>query len=398
MSDNLKKVTSVRMPQVNVNDDEVTLVSWRVDNNEQVTEGRPLCEVETSKAVGDVEAPASGVLRQIKKVGEQIAVGEIFAYIGPSQQDIERHITSEAAASGESSRPSKGKAAVDATIGAVDLARQYNIDLSEIPTEGKIRRSEVEAFITARGLNAPGQGTQKDEATSALPPALRGAVVAEQPLSDHQWTVAEHLTRSQSRMVVAHAAMDVDMTQAQTWIEACRRKGLMTGALPVFIHAAAAALAAESKLATFRMGRQVFRYPSTDIAYTARDQKGRLFTLVVRKADEKSLDDLAAECGRLNMSLFRGQIEPEELSGSCLTVSVLEEQPVAYHVGLQNVYQSVLLTIGAIHQKVVADDSGKPVVRPISTVILSYDHGILDGWEAAQALSALKSAVEGIQV
>ncbi len=391
-------VTPVYMPQENVNDEEVRLVAWRVENGERVESGSVLCEMETSKAIGEMIAPASGVLRQIHKIGDMIPIGEIIAYIGPSQQAIDRYINLRKQAV-EEAPTAMTSAEVEATAGALDLARRYGINLADVKTSGQIRRQDVESFIAQHGLSEV-SGTHGDIAppiSPVLPVALTTKVVALEPLSDHQWAIAGHLARTQANMVTAHAGMDLNMTAALRWVEATKKAGLMTGTIPVFLHAAAAAVVAVGKLASFRLGRQVYRYKSVDIAYTARSNDGRLFTPVVRNVDQRPLDELAAEYSRLNMAVFRGKVEPVDMCGGCLTLSVLDEHPVRFHVGLQNAYQSALLTIGAIRQELQLAD-GKPVASPTVTVTLSYDHGLMDGWEASQALAAMKKAIESVNV
>jgi 2-oxoglutarate dehydrogenase E2 component (dihydrolipoamide succinyltransferase) len=67
MSAETGAVVAVRMPQVNVNDEEVTLAAWRVEDGGRVAEGQPLCDIETSKAVGELPSPAAGVVRHAAK-------------------------------------------------------------------------------------------------------------------------------------------------------------------------------------------------------------------------------------------------------------------------------------------------------------------------------------------
>ena len=71
-------VLAVTMPQVNVNDEEVTLIGWHVKDGERAVAGEPLCEVETSKAVGDVPAPSSGVFRAVVQVAVEVPIAHQF--------------------------------------------------------------------------------------------------------------------------------------------------------------------------------------------------------------------------------------------------------------------------------------------------------------------------------
>ncbi len=391
-------VVAVRMPQVNVNDEEVTLVNWLVTDGGRAVEGQPLCEVETSKAVGEIPSPAGGTLKQAADVGDVIAIGQVFAYIGPSIEAVEAFIAAQhqSRAAPATVAGGAGATTVDATAGAIELARKYGIDLAAVTAEGRVRRADVERFIAEKGLAAPvGRGVTSHESLG-LPPALKEKVVDQGLMPQQLRSIAEHLARTQSQLVVAHVVMDVGMQGALDWIEARKKAGLMTGPIPVLLHAAAAAIAAEPKLRQFRLGGRVYSYREVDIALAARSGDGKLFTPVVRGVDRLGLDDLARECGRLGMAVFRGRLGPAEMSGACMTVSLLSDHPVRLHVGLQNSCQSVLLTAGAIREEVRMLD-GRPVATPVMTLTLSYDHGLMDGWEAAAALNAAKACIEAVR-
>jgi len=191
--------------------------------------------------------------------------------------------------------------------------------------------------------------------------------------------------------------MDVSAERATCWLEAQRRTGRMTGPVPLLLHAAAQAAKACPRLVSFRLDRRVYRYRSIDIAFTARSPDGRLFTPVVRDVPGRSLTELADQCAALSMAVFRGQLEMAHQSGGAMTVSALSDLAVRFHVGLQNAYQSALLTAGAIRDEVVLVNNA-PVTRPTVTLVLSYDHGLMDGYEAASALAAAKGALESLHV
>ena len=90
---NVNNVTPLVVPQVNVNDETVKLVRWRVTDNGKIAEGDLVCEVETTKAVAEVYAPASGILRQIVPVGVHVRVGEAIGAIGPTSEAVAAYLT-----------------------------------------------------------------------------------------------------------------------------------------------------------------------------------------------------------------------------------------------------------------------------------------------------------------
>ena len=265
-----------------------------------------------------------------------------------------------------------------------------------MPAEGKVRRADVECFVARQYRRESRTEPASDPGEDAgLPPALLELVTAQGELSAHQWSIAHHLAETQSRVVTASVAMDASVRGALSWIEAGRRQSRMVSLAPLILHAMGNAIRAHEQLACFRWGRRLFRYRSVDVAFTARSRDGRLYTPVVRRVDERTPDELATECARLGMAVFRGTIEPKQLTGGCSTLSVLDDHPVRYHVGLQNAWQSSVLTAGAVWERVELVD-GHPVGSPTVTLVLTYDHGLMDGWQAAAYLSSVKAAVEAI--
>ncbi len=404
MVDKLSSAIPIKMPQVNVNDDFVTLVGWHVEDGGEVREGEPLCEVETSKAVGDVPTPASGFIRQLTQPGDVINIGDVFARIGPTIDALDDHVAEQSAppveakpayqkstAAGAASDP-PGK--VHASAGAQALALQYGLDLGEVRHDGdRIRREDVERHLDAHGRKDLAPEPLDELARPQLPAGLRELVDSRGPMNDHTWAIARHLEQTQARVLPAHVMMDVSAVGALAWTSAQQAKGLMTSILPVLIHAVGRAAASHEELLNFRLGRDLYRYRGVDVAYTGRDTQGRLYTPVVRGAEERELDEIATECNRLNMAMIRRQLRPEEMSGACATVSMLSEQPVRSHIGLQNAYQSVLITAGAVREELRLEE-GRPVAVPTLTIAMTYDHGLMDGWQSAQALTTVKSHFE----
>ena len=71
------------VPKENVNDETVTVVAWYFTSRQQVERGQAIAQIETSKTVLDVEAPASGILRDTVAVGEEVAIGGTIGWITP---------------------------------------------------------------------------------------------------------------------------------------------------------------------------------------------------------------------------------------------------------------------------------------------------------------------------
>ena len=75
--------TEIKVPDLGVNVDSVVLLNWLKNEGEPVKRGDPLCEVQTDKAVAEVESVAQGVLlKQVIEVETEVTVGTVIAYVG----------------------------------------------------------------------------------------------------------------------------------------------------------------------------------------------------------------------------------------------------------------------------------------------------------------------------
>ncbi len=78
----------VLVPKENVNDETARLVAWFVEDGAHVEAGRLLAQVETSKAVLDIEAPSAGVVRFAAKAGDEVEIGGVLCRIGDGSEPI----------------------------------------------------------------------------------------------------------------------------------------------------------------------------------------------------------------------------------------------------------------------------------------------------------------------
>ena len=155
---------SVVMPALELTQETGKLVSWRKKEGEAVAKGETLMEVETDKAVVEVEAQADGFLAGVNaKDGEVIAVGTTIAWIvakgeAPPQSESTLTVTSEATISTKIAQPEKAKAASPGDVvsrgkpkispKARRIAGELNVDLNNVRgsgQDGEILLSDVEA-------------------------------------------------------------------------------------------------------------------------------------------------------------------------------------------------------------------------------------------------------------
>src|SRR5579859_6250204 len=199
---------NIVMPALEMAQETGKLLSWRKREGETVSKGEPLLDVETDKAVVEIEAPADGILAGMKaQAGDVIPVGQTIAWIvAPGEKVPEEKAASAsgrrmdsqfapAAAVAPSPVPAAAAPALNARVSpkARRLAREHGVDLSRVRgtgSEGEILAEDILAFVAAGG-SAPSGATAP--AQSLTPPAEAGAT---SPLTQVARLMAERTTQS----------------------------------------------------------------------------------------------------------------------------------------------------------------------------------------------------------
>lgn len=391
-------VQAVVVPQLDVNDVEMELVAWTVDHGARVGEDTPLCTLETAKATHDLAAGSAGVVWRAAEERSTVSVGAVIAWIGASLAEIEAHLAAERVAG-----PAEGGGELAVSPRAEALCREHGVDPREVPRRGALlKEKDVQRWLAERGDAAPARPApapaQPGEAAGApepLPELVRELVVDEGPLPKHRAVIARHLAATQREIVFATAETDVEVGPAE---ERLARAGGGANLFHLFLGGLARLLARHPRFATFRHGGRLLRHRGAHVAFTLVGADGeRLLTPVVRDADRLSTEAIAEACAALTLKSYRGEIQPAELQGGSITLSMLTGLEVTRFTALQNRYQSAVLAVGAPRDVLLPAPGTAAGFRAarVVTATLSYDHGVCDGYAAGELLTDLKEVVEG---
>lgn len=385
------KSAPVRVPQVDVNDVEMVLLDWRVEQGASAAKGQVLCVLETAKATHELEAESGGIVHRLADAGSTVRVGEVIAWVGASLAAIEAELAAHRASSTQDAPLTAREPR--ATPRARELAIEHGIDLAQVPHQGElIKERDVREWIAARG-STPAASAPAPRPDDALPAQVAALVDDQGELPRHKSVVARHLAATQAGIVLATVETDVR-------VDAALRHLLETASgaslFHLVLHQTARALRDFPLLRSFRRGQRVWRWKETSLAFTLVDPERdhRLVTPVVHRADELDLEDLAAECFELSLAAYRGELAAEKLVGGAFTVSMLTGLEVTRFTALQNQFQSAVLAVGSPRERVVREADGTFAAARFATLTLSYDHGLCDGYSCGEFLTRLKQALE----
>lgn len=366
---------AIRVPDLGTNVDEVLLVAWLVEEGESVERGASIAEIETDKAVTELESHAEGVLlRHAAAEGETVATGQLLAWVGEAGEEVseaEATLKHEKEGAEYAARPEPATARPAVSPVVRNLAEKRGVDLSQI-----------------RGTGREGTVTRAD----VLRAAEEGASAAGRELSPPQRAVARAVTRSVREMPHLRINAALDMAAAQWAIEQGRRRDEGIGYDAIFVKALAAALREVPAMAARLEDDRIVRPDGFHVA-VAVDRGQGLFLPVVRDADQKDLRALHREIKDFAERSGRGAIQPREMTGGCTALSNLGMYPVDSFEAIIFPEHSSVLAVGAVRSRPVAVE-GHVEVRAVAEVNLAADHRLINGRTAAEFVAALKRIVE----
>ena len=384
----------ILVPQVNVNDDTVTFIRWRVDNGSYVKKDGEICEIETTKALFIMSAEQEGVIYQIAAANSAVRVGSRIGLIGPRLDSIKAFLLKEDAVRNKALK--KQKAKINVTSKARSLADKHGIDLKqvvEMGVRGTIKESDILKYLARQeGLQPekPGEALEK----GALQVMLKYAK-EERHLTRYESFVSQKLKASLQNIVYATIDAQINLSAVNSFIKKCKDKGSMIGLAHIIMYALGKTLPRFPLLTKFQFNNRVYKYRKMDIGIIAKAFDGLLYTLIVRETDKLSLEQVAQTCQSLLLRASRHELNAGELEGACFAISYIPNNVVTRFAALQDRFQSAILAIAGEHNILSLFD-GKVVQSPATTLTLSYDHTLMDGWYAADFLASLIKEIEGI--
>jgi pyruvate dehydrogenase E2 component (dihydrolipoamide acetyltransferase) len=386
---------SVVMPALEMAQETGKLIAWRKKEGDRVTKGEPLLDIETDKAIVEVESPADGVLAGIKAAeGADIPVGQTIAWIvAPGEQPPADDLTLRAPAARAVSQttveaPQPVHVAVGASAAttarispkARRLAKELGVDIATVRGSGA--GGEILASDVQSAAAGPAPAVEKNSGKIEVPTSL-GRIMAER--TTQSWTTVPHFFVSR----------DVDATALNEYRERMVADIERTHQIRVTHTDLLVALVARVLLKHPRLnaswgadGIRLHDHVNMGIAIAVNDG---VVAAVIPNAHAASLSEIAKQRRDLAERARAGKLRPADISGGTFTISNLGMYHVDRFSAIITLPQAAILAAGGIADRVVAVE-GKPVVRPMMTLTISCDHRVADGAGAAMFLADIVAA------
>lgn len=431
-------ITEVILPQLGETMNEGTIVQWVVKEGDTVNKGDVLFQVESDKAVLDVEAPAAGQVRKILHAkGSKLPVLTVVGLIGDPADDISRYVGAPPAASAPAaaavstsaeapaSAPSASRNRIFASPRARRVAREKGIDLALVQgsgPDGRIVEADVlayaevarkatplarkvaaEAGVELAGIPGSGPGgriVRADvERVVAPTPAPAPAPAAGQtvPMAGVRARIAERMAASAQTTARVTLTTEVDATrlvEVRTRLKdtTAESLGFAIGYNDLLIAICARALRDLPYMNCHLEGDQIRLLEQVHVGVAVDTERG-LLVPVVRNADKLTV----AQAGKVLRDLVararEGKSGPDELTGGTFTITNLGMYGVDAFTPIINLPECAILGVGRI-KEVPAVAGGQVTIRQQMWLSLTFDHRLVDGAPAARFLQRIAQLVE----
>lgn len=407
-------MTEITMPKLSDTMTEGVFGAWKKSVGDRVERGEVIAEVETDKAVMELEAFTSGILLETRvKAGEQVAVGTVIGMIGaagevavpspaPLPSPVELPPAPVPAVSGLSESVS-GAAAVEHHEGRAAPAvrrhaRDLGIDLALVPGSGpggRVLMEDLERFMGVSILTTPETVMPEAQAGAGgnQTPESSGAVSGEdQPLFRMRAAIARTATDSWRTIPHFSVSIDVAMDAAEEIRRELKQAGTVLSVNDMIIKSAALALRKFPRANGSFQGDRLMVHDAVNIGIAVSLADG-LLVPVIRGCDALPLREIAGQSRRLVAAARNGTLGATDLNGGTFTISNLGMYGVTGFTAVILPPQSAILAVGAVREAVVPR-KGLPLVASLMSLTLSADHRILDGAYAAEFLGQIRQFLE----
>lgn len=402
-----------KLPDIGEGIAESEIAQWHVAVGDSVEEDQHLVDMLTDKAAVELSSPTAGRVLEIHGVaGDKIAVGGALVTLETEAASAEvakadavpvpAEIKSAAAAAtptvktavvsnSDSPANSSPRDSVAASPATRKRARELGIDITQVTPTGasnRVSREDVERYASGGATTRAAMPTRRhddDEATEQI------------KIIGLRRKIAEAMQRSKQRIPHYTYVEEVDVTELEVLrqhLNATHKDRAKLTLLPLLIQALAKAISEFPQVnATYDdEAGVVTRYRALHVGIAAQTPNG-LIVPVLKHAQRLDMWSRATEIRRLAEAARNGKATRDELSGSTITITSLGALGGIVTTPVINAPEVAIIGINKLVERPVVKN-GQIVVRTMMNLSSSFDHRIVDGFDAASFIQRVKALLE----
>ena len=425
--------TEVKLPRLGQGMESGTIVRWLKTEGDAVAKGEPLFELDTDKVTQEVEADSEGVLLKIVISDGEVDVGTTVGIIGAQDEDVSALLAGAQGGNGDApaattAEPPTATTEAPATEEAPPQAEpQPAPPPSDTVSQGEEGAAEavaapppradgerVKASPLARriarergidleriaGTGPEGRVIAEDVEKAAVQPAAPSAPAAAPEfevveLTKTRATIARRLTEAWQapvfQLTVTADATELVATR-ERMVELLRESETKPTVSDVLTRLVASALVRHRPVNANFVEGKLHRFSAANVGLAVA-APGGLVVPVIRDADRKSVQQIAADRADIVSRARDGKLKLDDLEGGTFTISNLGMYGIEQFIAVLNPPQVAILAVGAIEDRPAAIE-GELAIVPTMTMTLTCDHRAIDGSEGAEFLREVKAFVE----
>ncbi|QDQ01552.1 2-oxo acid dehydrogenase subunit E2 [Lysinibacillus fusiformis] len=426
-----------RLPDIGEGIHEGEIVKWFVKAGDTVKEDDILCEVQNDKAVVEIPSPVEGKVEEVLvNEGTVAVVGDVLIRLdAPGYEDLklkgddhaEAKTEAQVQATAEAGQdvakaPAKEETTVteEATVkeqtpdstkriiampSVRKFARDNDVNIREVAGTGKngrILKEDIENFLNGGGAiqaeEAPAvaeEATAKQEIAQAAPVVLEGEFPeTREKMSGIRKAIAKAMVHSKQTAPHVTLMDEVDVTalvaHRKKFKDIAAEKGVKLTYLPYVVKALISTLREfpEFNRSLDDATQEIIQKHYYNIGIAADTEKG-LLVPVIKHADRKSVFAVSNEINELATKARDGKLAQHEMKGASMSITNIGSAGGQWFTPVINHPEVAILGIGRISEKPVIKN-GEIVAAPVLALSLSFDHRMIDGATAQNALNHLK--------
>jgi pyruvate dehydrogenase E2 component (dihydrolipoamide acetyltransferase) len=381
------------------------IVKWLVKPGDVVREDQNLVEVMTDKATISVPTPKGG--RVLKTHGQEGEIAKVHHALVDLEVDGAAPVQSAPHTGAPAPKPASAVAAASVAVSAPSaalavsaekvlatpvtrrMAREHGLDLGQITgsgPQGRVLKSDVEAFIASGGVKAGDGATAPGRAAYAFQPLGSTAVDQRIAIKGLRKKIADKMVRS--KFTAPHYAFveEVDVTElvaVRNRLNEQLAKGqepLKVSFLPFFVKALVNAMRRYPTVNANmdEASQELIVRGEYNLGIAAMTEQG-LTVPVVRNADRFSIRALAKEITRLGTAAREQRLKLEELSGGTFTITSLGQTGGLFATPIINHPEVGIMGVHRMRKRPIVMDDDRIVIRQMALFSFSFDHRVIDG-------------------
>ena len=413
-----------KLPELGEGMAEGEIASWLVKEGDTVKEDDSLVEIQNDKSVEELPSPVSGTVKQIvAKEGDTVEIGDTLIVIddgspdtgddaAPAPKAEEKASAPSTSNTPTSSAPTAATGSANAHYLAMPSVRQYardqGVDLSQVTPSGKhgqITKADIDAFKSGNpaAVTAPVSAAQPNTPSAPVPSAT--------PITPYKSATPDLETRekmSLTRKAIAKAMVtskhtaphvtsfdDVEvsalMANRKKYKAIAADKGIHLTFLPYIVKALVAVMKEYPELnASIDDSTEEIVYKHYYNVGIATNTDHGLYVPNVKNVDSKGMFEIAKEITENSQAAYDNKLSMDKMSGGSITISNVGSIGGGWFTPVINYPEVAILGVGKIAKEPYVDEDGNIQVGNMLKLSLSYDHRLIDGALAQNALNLLK--------